>query len=525
MLSFQHHNLKLYETEKGVSMSCLINKFMRNLVVTGALLYSFSAAGQTYTVDVLGLYSDHASSLISDPDARFVSYMAYANKALENSNANYRYRLVHLQQHRWPNDNSLGSTQLNSLRTNASVQSLRTKYGADLVAAIVPQSGGLCGIGYVPQGNKTTLTFPSYMKDYGYSLSGHNCGGRTLTHEIGHTMGLGHSPKQGSAGGLAVWGRGWGEDGKFVTVMAYESAYGVSSGSGRIQIHSTPALSICQGRPCGKLRTLSNGADARRALNVAAPLIAAWYPTKVTNGISGVGDTNRPPIAKNDSVVTVKNRSVSVNVLDNDVDLDGDSLSVTQWTNPANGVLNHLGNGKFVYSPATGFRGLDNFSYTLSDGNANESDAVVRIKVASSRKSLKYLVYNGKMEKPIKKWRKLSKYASVRSIRRGHTGRRSLWTRYAAYSPLRADLRARVPVIASAWLRAAQTTKARLYVRYKSYGRWRSRVFASQIIPGGRWVKLQGIKAFSIKLKSPQIVVVLGSKSHYARIDDVSVIQ
>lgn len=68
------------------------------------------------------------------------------------------YRLVHLQQHSWSNDDSLGATRLDSLRRDAAAQNLRTHYGADMIAGLVPQSGNLCGIGYVPFGDKATFT-------------------------------------------------------------------------------------------------------------------------------------------------------------------------------------------------------------------------------------------------------------------------------------------------------------------------------------------------------------------------------
>ena len=45
-----------------------------------------------------------------------MSNIEYANTALANSQANYRYNLVHVQQHNWANDDSLGSAQLESFR-------------------------------------------------------------------------------------------------------------------------------------------------------------------------------------------------------------------------------------------------------------------------------------------------------------------------------------------------------------------------------------------------------------------------
>lgn len=145
---------------------------------------------------------------VSDPNALFVSNIEYANKALQNSGANYRYNLVDVQQQNWSNDDGLGSTQLSGFAQDSSIRQLRNDYGADLVAGMVPSSNNLCGIGYLPPANKTNQTFYSWAKDYGYSLSGHSCGGRSMTHEMGHNMGLGHSPAQSSKGTQVDWGRG-----------------------------------------------------------------------------------------------------------------------------------------------------------------------------------------------------------------------------------------------------------------------------------------------------------------------------
>ena len=120
-----------------------MNWFTRScrLALTGTCcaFVSMSAQSQvTSTVDVLGIYSDHAAQLVSDPAALFVSNIEYANRALANSGANYRYNLVHVQQSNWSNDASLGGSQLQSFARDEAIQALREQYGADFVAGIVP---------------------------------------------------------------------------------------------------------------------------------------------------------------------------------------------------------------------------------------------------------------------------------------------------------------------------------------------------------------------------------------------------
>ena len=95
---------------------------------------STASAQSLRVIDVLGVYPDHVAERVSDPVAMFVHNIEYANAALRNSGASYRYNLVHIEQINWANDASLGSNQLASLRGDAAVNGLREQYGADLVA-------------------------------------------------------------------------------------------------------------------------------------------------------------------------------------------------------------------------------------------------------------------------------------------------------------------------------------------------------------------------------------------------------
>jgi len=243
------------------------------------LVFFCSPSYSSTIVDVMVVHSQATGTLMVDPEAQIVSFVQYANKALLNTGADYQYRLVHIEERSWPGDDSLGGNQLNSLRLDSAIKQLRIEHGADLVAAIVPQTNGLCGIGYVLNGDSSTLRFYPGVEDYAYSATGHSCGGHSFAHELGHNHSLGHSPAQGSIGGLVSWGRGWGVSTKFITIMAYSGAYQVNSQSGFLQIHSNPAINSCMGLPCGKDSSLPGGADAKRVLDIAAPQVAAFFPS------------------------------------------------------------------------------------------------------------------------------------------------------------------------------------------------------------------------------------------------------
>ena len=92
--------------------------------------------------------------------------------------------------------------------------------------------------------------------------------------------------------------------------------------------------------------------------------------------------TNRAPVAVNDVIRVNRNASATlIPVLANDSDVDGDTLTVTSVTAPANGTSSNSGNG-VLYTPRTGFFGTDTFSYTISDGKGGSATATVTVTVA-----------------------------------------------------------------------------------------------------------------------------------------------
>jgi hypothetical protein len=74
---------------------------------------------------------------------------------------------------------------------------------------------------------------------------------------------------------------------------------------------------------------------------------------------------------------------VTINLLANDSDPDGDALSVTANTSPANGTVS-LSGGSATYTPAAGFSGTDAFGYTVSDGKGGTASGSVSISVAAA---------------------------------------------------------------------------------------------------------------------------------------------
>ena len=90
-------------------------------------------------------------------------------------------------------------------------------------------------------------------------------------------------------------------------------------------------------------------------------------------------DSNNVPVAKDDSATTAYETAVTVDVLANDSDEDGDKLTIQSTTSPKNGTVKN-DNGKLIYTPNDGFSGKDSFDYTISDGE-DEATATVTVTV------------------------------------------------------------------------------------------------------------------------------------------------
>lgn len=86
---------------------------------------------------------------------------------------------------------------------------------------------------------------------------------------------------------------------------------------------------------------------------------------------------NQAPIAVEDSVVTAQETAVTVVVLDNDSDPDGDPLQVVSFTQGAHGQVSLNGDGSVTYLPDRKFKGDDSFSYSISDGVDTAATTVV----------------------------------------------------------------------------------------------------------------------------------------------------
>lgn len=94
-----------------------------------------------------------------------------------------------------------------------------------------------------------------------------------------------------------------------------------------------------------------------------------------------VTPVNDAPVANNDTASTKKGKSVTIAVLANDTDIEGDTITVTSVGQVLNGRVTINANGTLTYTPNDKFRGREVFTYTVSDGKGGSSTATVTITV------------------------------------------------------------------------------------------------------------------------------------------------
>jgi large repetitive protein len=95
-----------------------------------------------------------------------------------------------------------------------------------------------------------------------------------------------------------------------------------------------------------------------------------------------VTPVNDPPVATNDTAATPEDTPVTIPVLRNDTDIDGDPLAVTVAT-AANGTVVRNADGTITYTPNANFNGTDTITYTISDGKGGTSTATVTVTVTA----------------------------------------------------------------------------------------------------------------------------------------------
>ncbi|MFD0893643.1 autotransporter-associated beta strand repeat-containing protein [Luteolibacter ambystomatis] len=115
--------------------------------------------------------------------------------------------------------------------------------------------------------------------------------------------------------------------------------------------------------------------------NIQLPALGAnlvWdTSTLYTNGTIRI---RALPVAVTDFAPVAVNGSVTIAVLANDSDADGDPLSLQSITQGAHGTVTKSGNS-VIYTPAADWSGTDSFTYTVADGREGTVVGTVNVPV------------------------------------------------------------------------------------------------------------------------------------------------
>lgn len=105
-----------------------------------------------------------------------------------------------------------------------------------------------------------------------------------------------------------------------------------------------------------------------------------WSENKYTASLT-VDFVNHPPQANSDAYAGNEDTFLTGNVLSNDTDADGDTLTAQRVTLPSHGAVDLNDDGDLVYTPALHWYGTDTFTYVAFDGTAYSDPALVTLTV------------------------------------------------------------------------------------------------------------------------------------------------
>ncbi len=158
--------------------------------------------------------------------------------------------------------------------------------------------------------------------------------------------------------------------------------------SGWTASFAVPSLALSSGESYTTTLTVTSPVSASdgfydmtvMATNNDTPSAAASVST--TYVVSA--QNNQSPVAVDDSATTVQGKSVSIAVLANDWDPDGDLLYVKSVNQGTKGTVVIGADGTLTYTPAPNFRVKDSIGYTVTDGT---DSATAFVTVSSETRS------------------------------------------------------------------------------------------------------------------------------------------
>jgi hypothetical protein len=114
--------------------------------------------------------------------------------------------------------------------------------------------------------------------------------------------------------------------------------------------------------------------------------LANLSPKPTDNSTDPDPDKSGTPIANADKIATEQDTKITVSAKDllaNDSDPDGNSLTIESVDNSTNGVVSLDSTGNVVFEPSKDFTGDASFEYTINDGTGGKATATVTVSVTT----------------------------------------------------------------------------------------------------------------------------------------------
>jgi Bacterial Ig domain len=166
----------------------------------------------------------------------------------------------------------------------------------------------------------------------------------------------------------------------------------VSASTDLVWVDETNGDFVWAVNPWG-VTAISKDDQATPLLGEAGELLAdgtGGQVPSVRGGEDRTGDAERepdnngiddPPVAIDDPVTARSGTSVPIAVTANDYDPDGEAIALTRVGTPRSGKVEIADASTVLYQPNPGYVGIDEFEYTIVDGDGTEATATVSIEL------------------------------------------------------------------------------------------------------------------------------------------------
>ncbi|WP_448679534.1 retention module-containing protein [Pseudomonas nicosulfuronedens] len=160
------------------------------------------------------------------------------------------------------------------------------------------------------------------------------------------------------------------------TVVGYQLATDVAQGKGSLVFNANGSYTFTPGTAfdhlaAGQSETVTFTYQAKDDAGALSD------PKTITITVNGSNDA---PVAVADTAHTSEDTAITIDVLGNDTDAEGDALTVTS-ANAGNGSVVINQDGTLSYTPKENFSGSDTITYTVDDGKGGTATSTVTVSI------------------------------------------------------------------------------------------------------------------------------------------------